>query len=149
MGDRALASSVRLPHEIQGLVALPVPAEVPRCRVCQGAAEHLKRQATVANTALVLAPREFGDVPVQVLYREAMMDAPVGPPHAREQALDLVRRDALAMLVGHLVVYARELVETDEIVIGRMLVGEDVSTRRDVLPDHVPSTVGILASGNP
>ena len=38
---------------------------------------------------------------------EAMMDAPVCPPHACEEALDLVRRDALAMLVSHLVVHTQ------------------------------------------
>ena len=67
--------------------------------------EHLKRLATVSDATLVLAPGEFGHVPVQVLHLEAMMDAAVRSSHAREQALDLVRRDALAMLIRDLMVY--------------------------------------------
>ena len=36
----------------------------------QGTPEHLERLSTVADAAAVLAPGEFGDIPVQVLHRE-------------------------------------------------------------------------------
>lgn len=78
-----------------------------------------------------------------------MMNAAIGPAYAREEALDLVRRDTLAMLVGNLVVHSGEIAETDEFIIGRMLVREDMSIRSDVLPNHVPGAVGVLASGDP
>jgi hypothetical protein len=53
------------------------------------------------------------------------------------------------MLVGNLVVHASELVETNEFIIGRMLVREDVSIRSDMLPNHIPRAVGVLAPGDP
>ncbi len=46
-------------------------------------------------------------------------------------------------------VHASELAETNEFIIGRMLVREDVSIRSDVLPNHIPRAVGVLAPGDP
>jgi len=111
----------------------------------QGTRQHLDRLPAVAHAATILAPGQFGRVPIHVFQREAVMDAAIGARDTREEALDDVFRNPEAMLIGLRVVDAGQRVEAAEFVVGQMLVGIDMGLPGDVGPDHVPGAIGVLA----
>jgi hypothetical protein len=116
--------------------------------MCQRPSEHLDGLFSVPEAAAVLSTGELSEIPVQIFHQEAEVNAPIGPLHAREGVLDLVRRDTLSMLVSHLMFHPGEFAETNEFIIGGMLVCESRCVRSDMLPNHVPGTAGVLASGD-
>ena len=88
-----------------------------------------KSGRAIALLQQAAAPAKLDAVPIEVLHREAVVDPTVGAPDAGEQALDLVRRDAHALLEGLGVADASEFALADQIVIGVMLVGEESRLR--------------------
>lgn len=97
--------------------ALPVAAKVLRRRAVGDGAQHVGELPTQPHVASVLLQGDHGHVPVQVLHREAVVNADVRALGAGEEALDPVGVGPILGLVGLAVVHPLEDRQPDEIVI--------------------------------
>ena len=109
---------------------------------------HAPHLRAVIDPAIVLAPGDFRRIPVEILHREAVVDADKGPLDAGEEAPDVIGVHAIPGLVFLAVVYALELLQALEIVIAEVLVGMDRRPVADMLSGELPRLVAVLGSND-